>query len=314
MKNLGLIGLLLMLLASVYAQEPSAFISSKDVRVGETVYLQYEIQLSVSQTFEFNPPVGTFPCNRISEHSSLKGTTFNDLEILKYHDTIIKKGAKHLWRGEFQLVPWDSGTLVLQALPYTLDEQQFYLTSVIIESKLVDAKKGLRIYDIKEGFNPIKKDFVFVEVLTDYSWIIIVIVVVLVAYWFYKRSRKPKEIPSIPLSLKEQTLQSIKKLSQKQQWVTDQKLHYTELSFILRWYLSARYQINLLERTSGETILLLKAMKIDAYQIELISSLLLEADTVKFAKNTIALSAHEQLIDQLKEIVIISSPIDLANV
>ena len=314
MKSTWLVYLFLHLCIHVNGQEPATYISTKDAHVGEIVILQYEIKLENKQNFSFNPPSVSFPCKRISEQSNLKGSDFTELEIIEYNDTIIQHGQQRTWRGQFKLIPWDSGTLVLQALPYIIDAQQAYFTSVIIESKLVDAKKGVRLYDIKEGFNPIDKEFILSEFIADYFWIPLVVLVLVLGLLYYKRLKKNQALPILPLSLKQQTILSIEKLANKNQWTKDQKLHYTELSFILRWYLSSRYEINLLERTSGETILLLQAMKVDIYQIQLIQTLLSEADAVKFAQSSLTDSKHFELIDQLKEIVIISSPIDLDDV
>ncbi|MFM1809036.1 MAG: hypothetical protein RLZZ382_261 [Bacteroidota bacterium] len=296
------------------AQEPNTYVSSKEITVGGILEVQYEISLLKNQDIAFNPPLGYFPCNRISAKSNLKGTEFKELEILSYSDTIIDSGGSKLWRANFKLIPWDTGTLVLQPLPYSVDSQMNYFTSILVQSTFVPAKKGVRIYDINESNTPFKKELVLTEVLSKYWWIPLLLLFIGLFIVVYKKRTKSSLIEPESLTLKQQTLQSIEKLVAKQQWSTDQKLHYTELSFILRWYLSSRYNINLLERTTFETILLLKALKLDEYLITQISLIFKEVDAVKFANSELPASDHEKLIEWSKEVVIISSPVETSHV
>jgi hypothetical protein len=299
---------------ATFAQEVSTYVSSKEVSVGEVLVVQYEINLPKGQVIRFNPPVGDFPCKRIAEQSNLAGSEFTELEIVSYSDTVLYSNGTSLWRAQFKLIPWDTGTLVLQPLPYTLNNQMDYFTSILIESSFVPTKKGIRIYDIDESITPIKKDFILSEFLLKYFWIpIILLLVVLSILWYKRRQRRTTPAP-ISLTLKQQTLQSIEKIIQKKQWETNQKTHYTEFSFILRWYLSARYNINLLERTTFETILLLNALALDEYLLVQIKQIFAEVDSVKFAKTSLTPDQHDKLLEQLKEVVIISSPVETQHV
>ena len=314
MKQLVLFVALISAGVLTMAQEPNTYVSSKEISVGEILEVQYEISLSKNQHITFNPPLGYFPCNRISAKSNLKGTEFKELEILNYSDTIVNSGGSRLWRANFKLIPWDTGTLVLQPLPYSLDSQMSYFTSILVQSTFVPAKKGIRIYDINESSTPFKKELVWTEFLSKYWWILFLFLLMGLFIVVYKKRANVAPIEPESLTLKQQTLQSIEKLEAKQQWRTDQKLHYTELSFVLRWYLSTRYKINLLERTTFETILLLKALKLDEYLITQISLIFKEVDAVKFANSELPSSEHEKLIEWSKEVVIISSPVETSHV
>lgn len=299
---------------ATFAQEVSTYVSSKEVSVGEVLVVQYEINLPKGQVIRFNPPVGDFPCKRIAEQSNLAGYEFTELEIVGYSDTVLNSNGTSLWRAQFKLIPWDTGTLVLQPLPYLLNNQMDYFTSILIESSFVPTKKGIRIYDINESISPIEKDFILSEFLLNYYWIPVILLPVILLIIWYKRRKRPTYPTPIPLTLKQQTLQSIEKIIQKKQWETNQKIHYTEFSFILRWYLSARYNINLLERTTFETILLLNALALDEYLLAQIKQIFAEVDSVKFAKTSLTQEQHEKLLEQLKEVVIISSPVETQHV
>lgn len=314
MKQLVLFVAMISAWVLTMAQEPNTYVSSKEISVGGILEVQYEISLSTNQQVTFNPPHGYFPCNRISAKSNLKGTEFKELEILSYNDTIVDAGGSKLWRANFKLIPWDTGTLVLQPLPYSLDGQMSYFTSILVQSSFVPPKKGVRIYDINESNTPFKKELVWTELLSKYWWIALIFILIGLFIVVYKKKAKHAPIEPESLTLKQQTLQSIEKLEAKNQWKTDQKLHYTELSFILRWYLSSRFNINLLERTTYETILLLRALKLDEYLITQISLIFKEVDAVKFANCELPLSEHEKLIEWSKEVVIISSPVETSHV
>jgi hypothetical protein len=299
---------------AAFAQEVNTYVSSKEVSVGEVLVVQYEINLPKGQIIRFNAPNGNFPCKRIAQQSNLAGSEFTELEIVGYSDTVLNSNGTNLWRAQFKLIPWDTGTLVLQPLPYLLNNQMDYFTSILIESSFVPSKKGIRIYDIDESMTPIKKDFILSEFLLKYFWIpVILILMLLLMIWFKRRKRSTYPAP-ITLTLKQQTLQSIDKIIEKKQWETNQKIHYTEFSFILRWYLSARYNINLLERTTFETILLLNALALDEYLLAQIKQIFAEVDSVKFAKTSLTQEQHEKLLEQLKEVVIISSPVETQHV
>ncbi len=299
---------------SIHAQEPLTYISTKEISVGSLLEVQYDLVIPEGQVLSFTPPNRFFPCKRIASQSNLKGSEFTELEIFSYSDTTFKVGAVTHWKANFSLIPWDTGMLVLQPLPYMLNDRMGYFSSILVQSSFVAAKKGIRIYDIEESVTPLNKEFVFSEFINRYGWIPLLIVLIVVGILLYKKFKRTAPAAPISLTLKEQTLLSIDKLAEKKQWETDQKTHYTELSFILRWYLSARYHINLLERTSFETMLLLRGLSLDEYLQTIIARVLTESDSVKFASNSLSEQEHLVLIEQLKEIIQISSPIDTSHV
>ena len=310
----SLISLAILMSIHCFGQEAAAYISSKSVEVGSIIQVQFEIKLKPGDQLQFIPPTSIFPSKRIVAQTNLKGEEFEQLEIISFHDTLIRNAANKLWRGSFQLIPWDSGMLVLQPIRYVVNQQNYETTSILVEAKLVKQNKNVPIYDIKEEFTHFDKKFSLRENLYSYGWILVLFGVLAFIFWLYKKRKKQKLPIPKSISLKQQTLQSIEKLAQKKQWEKDQKTHYTELIFILRWYLSSRYQINLLERTSSDTLLLLTALKIDPYLFQQISHLFAEADTVKFANNELSEESHDKLIEQLREIVLMSSPIESKHV
>jgi hypothetical protein len=91
---------------------------------------------------------------------------------------------------------------------------------------------------------------------------------------------------TILLSLEERTLNAIDALEKRKLWEEDRlKEHFVQLSYILRSYLTERYSISLLEKTTHEARLLLEEIALNKSTISSIISVLSEADMVKFAKS-----------------------------
>jgi hypothetical protein len=311
-KALFILGLFVCLF--VHGQQKEVYISKKTVDVGETFQVRYEFTYPIGTTFEFLPPIQSFPCQRIAIQSNLNGENFTDLEILSYQDSTISQGNMARWYADFQMVAWDSGSLVLSALPIRINDENDHFSAILVEANFVKPKKGIPLYDIKESFLPLQKKFVFNEFMEDYGWYIIVFVVLLIGIFVYQRRRFAKKPIPKTASLKVKTLEAIEKLHQKAYWRMDQKVHYTEVSFILRWYLTSRFNIRLLERTTQEAKTLLELKKLEPHLVLRIIDLLNQTDAVKFANVNLPEENHALLIEQLKEIIILTSPIEIADV
>ena len=61
-------------------------------------------------------------------------------------------------------------------------------------------------------------------------------------------------------------------------------------------------------------MLLLRGLSLDEYLQTIIARVLTESDSVKLASNSLSEQEHLVLIEQLKEIIQISSPIDTSHV
>ena len=117
------------------------------------------------------------------------------------------------------------------------------------------------------------------------------------------------------LTITEQTIIAINTLENLRLWEKQKtKEHFIELSLLIRTYLSSRFTINLLEKTTFETKLLLQQKGLEDKTIDTIILLLTESDMVKFAK-----SLPEEIailkIDQIaREIVAETTQLEIENV
>ena len=113
-------------------------------------------------------------------------------------------------------------------------------------------------------------------------------IIIGVILYFYLKNRKKKEeiAPTVVIPAHQIALQDISSLEDKKLWQSGkQKAYHSELSRIVRQYLSSRYNIHALEQTSGELINLLRNSRVTTVaNIEKIEQILYLADNVKFAK------------------------------
>jgi hypothetical protein len=197
-----------------------------------------------------------------------------------------------------------------------------YLTNPI-SIKIVDMPIDTTqqaITDIKDIYQP-PIDWMFYLTIAGYT-ILAVLIIALIIYLLnkYLKSRntnqsEPQPEPIDPRKAHEIAYDELEALSQKQLCQTQQfKTYYTELTEILRRYISNRYAIDAMEQTSDDILSEFrrnKELKDKKAEIKLLNDVLQLADLVKFAKwqplpDECERSFHQvtQFIDQTKEVEI----------
>ena len=197
-----------------------------------------------------------------------------------------------------------------------------YLTNPI-SIKIVDMPIDTTqqaITDIKHIYQP-PIDWMFYLTIAGYT-ILAVLIIALIIYLLnkYLKSRntnqsEPQPEPIDPRKAHEIAYDELEALRQKQLWQSQQfKTYYTELTEILRRYISNRYAIDAMEQTSDDILSEFrrnKELKDKKAEIKLLNDVLQLADLVKFAKwqplpDECERSFHQvtQFIDQTKEVEI----------
>jgi hypothetical protein len=181
---------------------------------------------------------------------------------------------------------------------------------------LVPHKKGQEIYDIKESFakTPERKSWL-IFFLKYIAWWLLPLIGFLIYRWVVSRKNKTIERPQMEISLKAKTLLAIDALEKAEMWRKDQlKEHFVELSYILRSYLTARYELSLLDKTTNETRLLLTQVGLRKDIVETILRLLSHSDMVKFAASEPAEELIQKSLFLLRQTVVETSPIEFEYV
>jgi hypothetical protein len=146
--------------------------------------------------------------------------------------------------------------------------------------------------------------------LRSFWWLLIPLMIVVVGLYFWNKQKRLQARPK--LSLKVRTTKAISELKAKEYWKKDQiAKHYVEFSTILRHFLSERFSLNLMERTTHETILLLKTQNIEIEIIQQIEDLLNESDLIKFGKMNADEFTIVSSMNRLEEVVIALSPLEV---
>lgn len=320
MKNL--IFLLAVSLSSMArAQQLLEEISRDNIMIGEAVKVKYIVKTALTDTIAFAERKDAIQARLKYENSSLskKGV---DFELLgDFHDTIIVLGMNKKWIGQYTITAWEDGEYILPGPEILINDSTYRFADVGIEVTLVASKKDFDLYGIREHYAEIpNKPFSPMKFLKQNWWWIAIVLVALIFGWLIvRRKRWDKELQERvdfrPMSLKERTVKAVDALDKSELWNKNQlKEHFVELSYILRSYLTSRYSISLLDKTTEQTKILLTKQGLHPETVDVIARILSQSDMVKFAQSkpdTIAILKQSTLV---KQIIAETSPLDFDNV
>jgi hypothetical protein len=291
MKILLFISYLLVSAAALFAQGSRAVLSQPAVDVGEKTTLTYLYPLEEGKV-RFQSQKTTIPSKLRERNGKLSDNEQSPIEVLgTFEDTILIENGKRFWVGIYEIIAWDTGMYFIPGPKIIANGQAAKLPDVELTVRLMKSVQGQEIYDIKESFSEVKpqKESIKEALKSSFWWIVALVVSASLALWFLLRKKKvtvQEPEPQRPLTLAERTLAEIQQLEDQRLWEKEQlKEHYSALSHILRTYLSERYTLQLLERTTHESRLLLRQIGLHDELITLIASILNESDMVKFAKS-----------------------------
>jgi hypothetical protein len=289
--------------AVVFAQTKRVYWAEDSVRIGDKAQLTILVKNKPTK-FDYNPISDIFICD-VTHKGETLWKPGGELEIESFRDTTYtQKGIKY-WKGVYTLIAWDSAKYRLPELWMTWKDSTFSFRAPNLYVGFVKKK-------VKEGIEeiPIEPEEDYWRLLKKYWWVLVVIAAGITIGILWNKRRKIKK--SEELSLRERTLLAIKQLRKKEDWLHGKtKAHYVAFSSVLKMYLSSRYELSLMERTTQETITLLKLKGLDFNMIRRIEVLLREADMVKFAKTELDQLHIQSSLFRLDEIVTELSPLEI---
>lgn len=311
-------GLVFFLAQSAWSQQLLSKTDRSSFKIGEPVTLTYTVKAQKGDSLMFRPEQGTIEARSLEENSTLssEGVEFEIVDA--FVDTFIFKGDQKTWVGQYTVTAWDSGMFIIPGAEILINDSTFRFKDISVECLLVDAKKDIDLYDVEEYFADIPdKPFSLTEFLSKHWWWMTLIVLAIIVFFIIrKRLRKEEEEePERPISLKERTLLAIDALDKERMWEEGRlKEHFVELSYILRSYLTSRYNFSLLEHTTYQSKLLLKEKGLNEDTIDVIVRILSQSDMVKFAKSKPDAVAILRQSTLARQIVAETSPLDFDNV
>jgi hypothetical protein len=269
-----------------FSQKPQLSVSKNPVIVGEPFEISIKAESTQSVALSCKWDSLLF---RMKNDKGIFELTPDKFEISSFQEA---KKSTNNWGGTFKAIIWDSGTFVFPSLKIKIGSNTLIADSLLIESQLESKIEGVDLYEIRESFIDVKdaekKANEEKEKSKKWMYLIIVLCVFLVLaiiFFFLRKVRnKKKEVSLRELTLAERAILAIDELEKLQLWKKERhKDHFVELSFILRSYYSSLYQLNLLEKTTTETQLLLQQVGLSTLHLKQIDFVLKHADLVKFA-------------------------------
>lgn len=292
--------------------QTNSYLKKGELKIGEQTELTYEFSYHDNpDSIIFHPFSKIIPCYKRTKVSSLNNSETSEIEIIgQFKDSLIKKNNINIWRGTYRITIWDTGYLIIPPTSLIFKDSIYDFEPVLMHITIPQKVEGKELYDIKETYVDIETDPIFW--LKSYGWILVLILIIIGLVFYFKRKKQAKTKPERELSLKERSLVAVDALEKSKLWQRGElKKHYIELSFIFRSYLSARYNMNFLEKTSLETSLLLSKIELSEDTVRVIRSVLDYSDLVKFAKSTPEEDQILRNLTQVRQIIIETSPLEI---
>jgi len=244
-------------------------IDTTNIRIGE----QFNLKISVEETD-----------NVIIPKLELKG-----LEVI---DSIKVDTIKNSLIKRYVLTGFDSGSFYIPQQQIFVKNQAYLTDSLLVNvaTIAVDTSK-IKKFPIKS----IKTEPFILDDFKGYIWIVLLVILAigLLVYFFGFRKKKEElqeEIITI-IPAFEEAISKLHQLDEKLLWQNNKiKQYYSELTEIVRNYLGRDIEIPTFEQTSDEIIMLIKIQNdekklgFSKETLKIITSLLRNADLVKFAK------------------------------
>lgn len=244
---------------------------------------------------------------------SVKGKSTDKISWPKFHDTLaagidiislskidtIKNSDKTItYKQKIKIISFDAG---FYRIPPFVFANGIASKPLVLFVNTVNVDNQKPIKDIRP---PLDAPISFMEIVPYLLIVVVFVTIGLLIYLFIKNRKQNKPLFNI---LKEEVipphviaLEALENLRQKKLWQQSKyKEYYTELTDVLREYLERRYAINAQEMVSEEIIAELKQAAISTDFIQSVSSTLLTADLVKFAKEKPMSDVNQQAFDNI---------------
>ena len=289
--------ILLLFSTNTIAQKTiNVFISNANPLVGDA----FSIICSAQDQKTFPSPIQQFECypaNFLSADSAFNNKPCDYLEIISIEDSTYTKQGTYYAQRTFKIIAWDSCELALVGFDYKIGDQSVSSQQAYIKVSYYQEREGAEIYDIKETFHKWPKKKATSDRMYAF-YVLGLIVIALITFLLYRKFKRTKKELAIIVPIEDKAINALNKLFNEALWKENKiQEHFVRFSFILRDYLTKRYHVSFLEKTTTQSVLLLDHLSIDLHLKEQIIELLKASDYIKFADSNI----DEVSILQLQE-------------
>lgn len=207
-------------------------------------------------------------------------------------DTVAHKGDRITERFRVPIQVFDSGAYVIPPFVYLTSTDSAASNSVELEVRPVKVGENDAISDFTDITEPSDKSFWdwMPDWLYELWWLwILCIIAICAALWLARKYRRNGKFITLPEKPQPKpwtlALERLEKLKAKNLWENGmEKEYFTELTDILRDYLSKRFGINAMEMTSRQIMQTLASQTDIKEKRSYVRKILDVADFVKFAK------------------------------
>ncbi len=300
---------LFLLAFNCFGQSFDVKISKDELRVGDIFELEYIIS-DVSLFPNAIQDDVLFPVE-ILTLDTVADKMVSPVEILSVKDTIINNDGVSKAVRSFQLIAWDSCALSLIGFDYVYEDSIFKFPPVFVNVSFYDSEDGVELMDLNEDFHEWNKKESSDSKESKFWWILVIILIFsTVLITFLVRGIIQRKREEFHKTLQEITLEQIENLKSEELWRKGLlKEHFVKFSHILRAYLTGRFGISFLDKTTQQSIILLDSLKLDEKVKNNVLELLKKSDLVKFADSRIEEAYINVLFKELASIIIHTTPI-----
>lgn len=248
MKRLFYILLLFFAVGQLRAQEATAVLGDREIRLGEQTTIELELRFNASEKAIMMPALRDTISKFIEViHVSQIDTSFDEEDI-----------TTKIFNQQITITSWDSGFHAIPPFEFKVGKDTVRTEALLLNVTTVPLDPKADIKDIK---NIMEVPFSLWDwILANKLWIglsIFLIILIIISIYLYKRFKsKPTKEEQAFVPKEAADVVAIKKLEnlkQEKLWQSGKiKAYYVELSFIIREYISNRYQFHALEHTTEE--------------------------------------------------------------
>ncbi|MBP5318654.1 MAG: hypothetical protein J6Y77_04560 [Paludibacteraceae bacterium] len=289
---------------AMFAQECSVYgkIEPHLIRVGEQAVLHYELVQPDNVRFSV-PSFADSVCTGVElvGEPSMDTVRLTDNRIQVDIDYIVTSFDSGFYFIPSQLFEDETG--------FVLESKPLSLSVTTIQVNLQDAirpEKGL----MQPPFDWL--GLIVMLLIVKAALLLLAVIIILVMHFVFKKRvplLSPEPEPEIPPY--EQAYGRLVEIREKKRWqLGEVKEFYTDLTDVLRTYLSKRFKISAMESTTDEILEDVKSIPEMADYRSDLKSVLEEADLVKFAKQVPFENENYQVIDAAFKLVEGTKPIE----
>ncbi|MBT5437765.1 MAG: hypothetical protein HOK92_01035 [Flavobacteriales bacterium] len=301
--------ILLVICFQSFGQSLDTYISDSEVRVGDIFELKYVI--TNTDKFPISNDKGTVFPSVLLTSDTVQIKSIPSVDVVSFTDSLMPLNDSFQVTRTYQLIVWDSCALSLIGFEYKYFDSIVRFPPAYVNVSYYSAKEGIDLVDIKERFHNWKNTNTENKKGSNTNWLLLILGILLfVVLYIFIRKIKHNKLVKNKKSLQEATLEQMNKLQKEELWKKELlKEHFVRFSHLLRSYLTNRYGVSFLDKTTQQSLFLLDSLSIDEALKNKILQLLKSSDLVKFADSNIEDKYISFLFEDFTSIVIQTTPI-----